>query len=186
MSTKIGIIVGSTRPTRVGRTIADWLYNQVKDTPDVSFDIIDLKEVNLPFLDEPGLPSAGNYQNEHTKKWGEKIAQYDGYIFVTPEYNHGIAAPLKNAIDTIHAEWDRKPVAFVGYGALGGARAIEQLVQVTAQINMVPLPSSAINIIDVWAAIDDQGQVRPENMRGKVDNLTDKLVWWTNVLKDKN
>lgn len=183
MSLKIGIIVGSTRPSRVGRTIADWFYDQVKDTPDVQFDILDLKEENLPFLDEPGLPSAGNYQNESTKRWGAKVDQYDGYIIVTPEYNHGVAAPLKNALDTIYSEWRRKPVAFVGYGAMGGARAIEQLVQIVTQLNMIPASSTAINIFDVWAAIDDDGQVKPENTRGNADKLVENLLWLTKALK---
>ena len=183
MSVKIGIIVGSNRSSRTGRTIADWFFSQVKDTPDVEFEIIDLKEENLPFLDEPNPPMMGNYVNESTKKWAAKIDGYDGFVIVAAEYNHGYTAVLKNALDTLNAEWKRKPVSFVGYGVMGAARAIEQLVEVTAQLNMVPTPSTAVSISDIWAAVDEAGNVKPENMRGDVGKLVENLVWWTTTLK---
>ncbi len=180
---KIGVIIGSVRDVRVGNSIAKWAVGQMPKSTDVEYEIIDLKEWNLPLLNEPNLPAMGDYKNEITKKWSAKISEFDGYIFVTAEYNHGYTAALKNAIDTIYAEWAKKPVAFVGYGALGGARAIEQLVQVTAQLNMVPLPSVAINVIDVWAALDDSGNVKPENVRGNAEKLSESLLWWAQTLK---
>lgn len=183
MDIKIAIIVGTNRPARIGRKVADWAINQLPQQEGVVYELIDIAEVNLPFLNEPKLPSAGDYAHEHTRKWSEKIAGYDGYILVTGEYNHGYPASLKNALDTIYAEWQKKPVAFVGYGALGAARSIEQLVSVTAQIGMVPLPSTSINIIDAWAALDEQGNVKPENIRGNFAKLTDNLLWWVIALK---
>ena len=182
---KIGVIVSTTRPNRVGRTIAEWFMEQVKDVKEAKFELIDLQEENLPFLDEPMSPSMGNYQNEHTKNWGKKIAGYDGYVWVTAEYNHGYPAPLKNAIDTVYAEWAKKPVAFVGYGGLGGVRSIEQLAQVAVQLNMVPLASTGdvVTIVEVWSSIDEVGALKPEYIKGSPEKLTQSLLWWAKVLK---
>jgi NAD(P)H-dependent FMN reductase len=183
MSLKIGVIVGSTRPNRVGRKVADWFMEQVQDMPDVEFELIDLAEVNLPFLDEPKTPDQGDYQHEHTKKWSKIIDPLDGYILVTPEYNRGYPAALKNALDTIYNEWGHKPVGFVGYGGLGATRAIQQLIQVTAHLDMVPLSMPTVNIINLWEAFDDQGKLKPEFTRGNPQKLVEKLLWWANLLK---
>lgn len=183
MNLKIAVIIGSIRPNRVGNNVGEWFIEQVKSTDDVDFDLIDLKDINLPLLNEPDLPAKGNYTNQSTKEWSKKIASYDGFVFVTPEYNHGYSPVLKNAIDTIYSEWAKKPVAFVAYGSLGGVRAVEQLVQVAAQINMVPLPSSQINIIDIWAAFNETGQLNSENIRGSVEKLLDNLIWWATLLR---
>jgi NAD(P)H-dependent FMN reductase len=183
MSLKIGVIVSTTRPTRVGRNIADWFMQQVASTPDVDFQIIDLAEVNLPLLDEPKSPMRGDYQHAHTKAWAKVIDEFDGFVWVTAEYNHGYPAPLKNAIDTLHKEWGKKPVAFVGYGGMGGARAIEQLVAVACEVNMVPLSSTALKIIDVWEALEENGSVKPEYVRGDAASLVKNLIWWAKLLK---
>lgn len=183
MSLKIGVIVSTTRPIRVGPKVAAWFMEQVKNTPDMQFDLIDLAEENLPFLDEPKSASTGEYQHEHTKKWGEKIAGYDGFVWVTAEYNHGPPAPLKNAIDIIYREWAKKPVAFVGYGGMGATRAIEQLVQVAAQVHMVPLTASSLKVIDVWSAFNENDQLQPEFVRGHVEGFLKDLQWWAETLK---
>lgn len=184
MSLKIAVIVGSNRPTRLGPKVADWFMDQVKDTPDVEFELIDLAEVNLPLLDEPLSPMMGQYSHDHTKKWAAKINKMDGFILVTAEYNHGYTAILKNALDYLHAEWAKKPVAFVGYGVLGAAAAVEQLVNVTAQLNMVPLPSSAVKVIDSWGAFDEEGNFSEGNLRGaNPQKLMENLVWWARTLK---
>lgn len=183
MDLKIVVIVGSVRPNRVGLKVAEWFMGQIPKQNRASFDLIDLAEEGLPFLNEPDLPAMGNYQQPSTKKWASKITQYDGFILVTPEYNHGYSPVLKNALDTLYAEWQKKPVAFVGYGSLGASRSIEQLVQVTAQLNMVPIPSSAINVIDLWEAFDDKGNLKPEKVRGNPDKLITNLLWWADVLK---
>ncbi|MEO8785018.1 MAG: NAD(P)H-dependent oxidoreductase, partial [Candidatus Saccharimonadales bacterium] len=111
------------------------------------------------------------------------IAPLDGFVLVASEYNHGYAANLKNALDFLHAEWAKKPVAFVGYGSLGAVAAIEQLVNITAQLNMVPSPSTAVKIIDAWGALDESGAVKADHIRGQVDNLVKSLVWWAETLK---
>jgi NAD(P)H-dependent FMN reductase len=183
MSVKIGIIIGSTRPTRVGKTVADWFHAQIKDTADVEFGMIDLLEEDLPFLSEPESPSTGNYTQEKTKNWSAKISGYDGFIFVTPEYNHAYPASLKNAIDTLFHEWDKKPAAFVGYGGLGGGRAIEQLIPVVARVGMVPLATTTFNVLNVWTAIDENGNVKQESTMGHPEKLVENLVWWARTLK---
>lgn len=183
MSLKIGVIVGSTRPTRVGRRVADWFMQQIANTPDMEFQLLDLAEINLPFLNEPKSPSMGDYVHAHTKKWAATIDALDGFILVTAEYNHGIPAPLKNALDTVYHEWARKPVAFVGYGGLGGARAIEQLIEVTARMEMAPISVNTVNIMNVWAAFDDKGNLKPDHVEGHPEKVLAKLAWWGNTLK---
>lgn len=132
---RIAVIIGSTRPGRVGPQVASWVMDQAKDRP-ATYDLIDLADVNLPFLDEAIPPSMHQYQNEHTKEWAEKIGSYDGFIFVTSEYNHSYPAPLKNAIDYIYAEWNNKSLGLVGYGSLGGARSIEHLRGIAAELQL--------------------------------------------------
>src|SRR5258705_8968517 len=124
---KIAIIVGSTRPGRNGEAVAKWVYEAAKNRSDAEFELVDIKDFNLPLLDEPVPPSLGQYSMPHTKVWAAKIDGFDGYVFVTPEYNHGISGALKNAIDFLFAEWNNKAAGFVSYGGAGGARAVEQL-----------------------------------------------------------
>ena len=133
--TKIAIILGSTRPERKGEVVADWVVKQAAGRP-ATYDLIDLRDHPLPLLDEPVPPSMGQYTNDHTKAWAEVVAPYDGYVFVTPEYNHSTSGVLKNAIDYLYAEWNNKACAFVGYGSLGGARAIEHLRAIASELQM--------------------------------------------------
>lgn len=136
MSKKIAVIIGTTRPSRVGADIADWFVRSVSDTPNTSFEIIDLREVNLPFLDEIHTPNNGPYEKAHTVAWKEQVEQYEGFVFVTAEYNAGYPAPLKNAIDYLGPEWRSKPAAIVSYGWSGGASASAQLRQVLDRLKM--------------------------------------------------
>ena len=182
MSSKIGVIVSTTRPTRVGRVVADWFMEKVKENKDLQFELLDLKEINLPFLSEEKSPSSGEYALEPTKKWSEKIAGLDGFVFVTAEYNNGPPAPLKNAIDSLYHEWDKKPVAFVGYGTYGAARAIDQLVDNTAKVGMMPLSKTVVGIMDPWDSIPDD-TVKEEYVHGNFDGMIANLTWWTELLK---
>src|SRR4051794_27257584 len=125
--TRIGIILGSTRPNRIGGQVADWVFKIASRRRDAEFELVDLRDHPLPHLDEPLPPSFGRYQNDHTKQWAAKIASFDGFVIVTPEYNHGSSGVLKNAIDYLYAEWANKAVGFVSYGGGGGARAVEHL-----------------------------------------------------------
>lgn len=133
---KIEIIIGSTRPRRVGRQVADWLYNQSAAHADGEFAITDLQEWDLPLLNEPAPARDGSYEHAHTKKWSEHIRKADGYIIITSENNAGYPASLKNALDYLHDEWNHKPVGLVGYGWSGGRRAMSQLEQVLKHLHM--------------------------------------------------
>jgi NAD(P)H-dependent FMN reductase len=180
---KIGVIVSTTRPARKGRIVADWFMTKLKDNAAAQFDLIDLKEINLPFLNENLSPAKGVYEHEHTKKWSELISSYDGYIFVTAEYNNGPPAPLKNAIDTLYNEWNRKPVAFVGYGGYGATRSVEQLVNIASKIGMAPLSQTFVGIIKEWESVSSDGKVDESFVMGNTDKLIDNLLWWANALK---
>jgi NAD(P)H-dependent FMN reductase len=133
---KIAIILGSTRPGRNGKGVADWVLGQASGRPGADYELVDLADYPLPHLDEAMPPAMGAYANEHTKTWAAKIASYDGYIFVTPEYNHSTSGVLKNAIDYLYAEWNNKAAAFVSYGSLGGARAIEHLRGIASELQI--------------------------------------------------
>jgi NAD(P)H-dependent FMN reductase len=134
---KIGIIIGSTRPGRLGEPIANWVYQIAKKRTDAEFELVDIKEFNLPLLDEPIPAVMGQYSKPHTKAWAAKIDSLDGFVFVTPEYNHGIPGALKNAIDFLFREWNGKVASFVSYGGAGGTRAVEHLRQVLAHMTTV-------------------------------------------------
>jgi len=133
---KIAIILGSTRPGRNGKAVADWVLAQAQRRTGATYELIDLLDYPLPHLDESLPPTMGQYAGEHTKAWAEKIARYDGYVFVTPEYNRSTSGVLKNAIDYLYAEWNNKAAGFVSYGAIGGARAIEHLRGISAELQI--------------------------------------------------
>ena len=133
---KIGIILGSTRPGRNGESVARWVLEQAEKRADAQFELVDVKDYNLPLLDEPMPPIMGQYAKEHTKSWAAKIASLDAYIFVTAEYNHSIPGALKNAIDYLYAEWVNKAAGFVSYGGAGGVRAVEHLRQVMGEMQI--------------------------------------------------
>ena len=124
---KVGIITGSTRPNRKSLDVAKWVLEAARKRSDAEYELVDIKDFELPLLDEPIPPSMGKYQQPHTKRWAAKIASLDAFVFVSPEYNHGIPGALKNAIDFLFAEWNHKAAGFVSYGGAGGARAVEQL-----------------------------------------------------------
>ncbi len=134
--TKIGIILGSTRPGRNGEAVARWVLDVASQRGDAEYELVDLLDYKLPHLDEALPPSMGQYSQPHTREWAHKIASFDGFIMVTPEYNHSTSGVLKNAIDYLFAEWNNKAVGFVSYGAMGGARAVEHLRLVAGELQM--------------------------------------------------
>jgi NAD(P)H-dependent FMN reductase len=174
---KVLVIVASTRPGRVGRAIADWFYAQVtRQQSGVQFELVDLVDWDLPMLDEPIPAKAHMYQHDHTKKWSAKVAEADGYIIVTPEYNHGYSASLKNALDYLYQEWAGKPVAFVGYGMGGGQLAVQQLHQVVDYLQMQPLPEQ-VAIVFEHDMFDEHHQlVDPDRTLAKYTNITQELA----------
>lgn len=178
---KILIVSGSNRPNRKTTSLAQWVYDYAKNNSDMTFEFVDLAELNLPFLDEPAPPLYGNYQQDHTKKWAEIVSAADGFIFVTPEYNHGYPAVLKNAIDFLGTEWRRKPVAFVAHGSNGGVRAVEQLKNVINQLHMVPVNTGVSFSFSDW---DEQTNFIPNEKANKqLSAQLEDLKWWTDALK---
>src|SRR6266446_4280031 len=143
--TVISVIVGSTREGRFSEKPAKWILQHLKKRKGVDARLLDLRDYPMPFFDQPltpAMPGRSPYENEVVKKWTAAIAASDGFIFVTPEYNHGIAAVLKNAIDWVYPEWNRKAAAFVSYGSVMGARSVEQLREVMIEIQIAPIRSS--------------------------------------------
>lgn len=183
MSLRIAIIVGTTRPNRRGRLVGQWVFDSLPKKSGVVYELIDLASENLPFLADQAEPGEQKYDQESTKSWSKKIDSFDGYIWVTSEYNAGPPAPLKNAIDTLYKEWGKKPVAFVGYGWMGAVRSIEKLITTASRMNMVPLSAPAIHIIDIGRAIDEESKVNPEHVRGNFGRFEQNLVWWAQILK---
>jgi NAD(P)H-dependent FMN reductase len=178
---KIGIIIGSTRPGRNGEAVAKWVYELAQKRSDAELELVDLATFELPLLDEPAPPSTAQYIRPHTRAWSAKIASFDGYVFVTPEYNHGPSGALKNAIDFLHNEWINKAAAFVGYGGTSGARAIEQLrlvmgalqvATVTAQVGLSMFTDFEKFSVFKPAAIHEQN----------VHRMLDQLVAWSGAL----
>lgn len=180
---KIQIIFASTRDGRQGEKVAKWVLSLAKQKKDVEFEYIDLKQWNLPFYNDPIEPSEGKYSYDYTKKWSEKISEGEGYIIVTPEYNHGYPAPLKNALDLLYKEWNKKPVAFVSYGgSAGGARAVEQLKQVVLELQMVPI-YEAVHLYRFFNLFDEEGNLKEERFQKAADKLLDSLIHWVEVLR---
>lgn len=166
----VKIILGSIRTQRAGIQVANWVLEEVKRyTGPLNFEFIDLKEVNLPFMDEPVSPMASDdYVHDHTKEWSQRIKEADGFIFITPEYNHGYSPVLKNAIDFLFKEWQDKPVLFVGYGGSGARDSIRQLREVVTFIGMKPLEGQ-VGIGKIWEG------VKEENTRGNLLELINTL-----------
>jgi NAD(P)H-dependent FMN reductase len=133
---RIGIIVGSTRPGRVGDQVARWVLEHAEPRGDAEYELVDLADFALPHLDEALPPSLGQYANAHTRAWAEKVASFDGFVFVTPEYNHSTSGALKNAIDFVYGEWNNKAAALVSYGSAGGVRAAEHLRLVLGEVQI--------------------------------------------------
>jgi NAD(P)H-dependent FMN reductase len=155
------IIVGSTRPGRVGLPVARWALDAATESGLFDpIDFADLAVIDLPFLDEPKHPRLRQYQHQHTKDWSRRVDAADAVVLVTPEYNHGMSAPLKNAIDYLHHEWTYKPVGFVSYGGVsGGTRAVQMIKQVVSAFPMVPVP--AVTLPWVHQLLDGDGVIQP-------------------------
>ena len=178
------VIIVSTRPGRKGPAIANWIFELAKQHPDFDTELVDLAQVNLPFLDEPNHPRLRQYQHEHTKAWSKTIEQSDAFIIVTPEYNFSFPATIKNALDYLHSEWQYKPVAFVSYGGVAaGTRAVQMLKQVVTTLKMMPMFES-INIPSFTKFIDDQGVFHSEpGMDKAAKAMLDELARWATTLR---
>jgi NAD(P)H-dependent FMN reductase len=171
------IIVGSTRPGRAGAPIAQWFASRAKDHGGFDVNVVDLAEVGLPLLDEPNHPRLRQYTRQHTKDWSAIVDAADAFVFVTPEYNYGYPASIKNAIDYLHQEWNHKPVGFVSYGGVAaGTRAVQQLKQVVTTLRMLPVFDS-VNIPFHTQFLDSDGVFHPNEVLDQAaDAMLNELV----------
>lgn len=181
---KIGIIIGSTRPGRVGDQVAQWVYDQATSTrPDAEFELIDLKDYNLPHLDEAIPPSRGMYAHDHTKEWSAKIDGFDGFIFVTPEYNHAPSGALKNAIDFLYREWNNKAAGLVSYGSSGGIRAAEALRSILGEVQIADVRQQ----VSFSLATDFENYTTLKPVTGpqvqQLHTQFDQLIAWARALQ---
>jgi NAD(P)H-dependent FMN reductase len=179
---RIAVIIGSTRPGRNGEAVGKWVYEVARKRTDAEFELVDLAEFNLPLFDEPMPPMFGQYRHNHTRVWSAKIASFDGYVFVTPEYNHGIPGALKNAIDFLHHEWINKAPGFVGYGATMGARAVESLRLVMAELQVATVRAQVG--LSLFTDFENFSVFKPAEMHGKyLNDMLDQLIAWSGALK---
>jgi NAD(P)H-dependent FMN reductase len=182
---QIGIVIGSTRPSRFGEKPAAWIHGIASKRADLDFEVIDLRDYPLPLFDEPVSPAWGPIKNDVAQRWGAKLAGLDGFILVTPEYNHGPSAVLKNALDYAYKEFVRKPVAFVGYGGVGAARAVEQLRLVAVELQMVSVKNAVHIGGNDFLGLLLQGKSFDEfpHLAQSAEGMLDELAWWAGVLK---
>lgn len=178
---KVAIIIGSTRPNRKGEDVARWVHDTIKQRKDAEFELVDIKEFNLPLLDEPQPPSMGNYTQPHTKAWAVKIASFDAFIFITPEYNHGTSAALKNSVDFLYKEWHNKSCGFVSYGSSGGTRAVEQLRLVMGEIQIADVRAQVT--LSLQHDFENFSVFKPGAYQAKaVHAMVDQVLAWGEAL----
>ncbi|MBI4084957.1 MAG: NAD(P)H-dependent oxidoreductase [Candidatus Liptonbacteria bacterium] len=185
---KIKIIIGSTRQNRFGDKPAKWIHEEAKKKDEIEAELLDLRDWPLPFYNEPTSPSmvkGGAYPNEIARKLAAKIEEADAFIVVTPEYNHSTSGVLKNALDSVYAEWNRKAVGFVAYGSVGGARAVEHLRGIVVELQMAPI-RSAIHIPQPWNLLDENGNLKNgaiDSFKNTADAFLNQLIWWAKALR---
>lgn len=180
---RIATVIGSTRPGRVGESVARWVHDLAQRRDDAQFELIDIRRFDLPLLDEPVPASMGQYSKPHTKKWAETIDTFDGFVFVTPEYNHGTSGALKNALDFLYAEWNDKVAGFVGYGSAGGTRAVESLRLVMAELQVATVRNQVA--LSLFTDFEDMTEFKPHPRNEEsVADMLDQLIAWGGAMKD--
>jgi NAD(P)H-dependent FMN reductase len=186
--TIISVIVGSTRQGRFSEKPAQWIFEHLRKRKEIEARLLDLRDFPMPFFDQavpPSMPGRPPYPNEVVQKWTAQIGASDGFVFVTPEYNYGTSAVLKNAIDWVYPEWNRKAAAFVSYGSAMGARAVQQLRETAIEVQMAPIRSSVpLPVATLWAHFQG-GDVNKglAEMDQQAAAMIDDLLWWTSALK---
>jgi NAD(P)H-dependent FMN reductase len=179
---RIAIIIGSTRPGRKAEAVAKWVYEIAQKRSDAEFELVDIKDFNLPLLDESMSPTLGQYTKEHTKVWAAKVDSFDAYVFVTPEYNHATSGALKNAIDFLYKEWNNKAAGFVSYGGAGGARAVEQLRLVLAEVQIATVRNQVL--LSMFTDFENFSVFKPASQHEKsVNSMFDQIIAWGSALK---
>jgi NAD(P)H-dependent FMN reductase len=178
----VAIIIGSTRPGRNGEAVGQWMHEIANKRGDANFELVDIKDFNLPLLDEPIPPSMGQYSKEHTQTWSAKIDSFDAFVFVTAEYNHGIPGALKNAIDFLFKEWNNKVAGFVGYGSAGGVRAVEQLRLVMAELKVATVRSQVQ--LSLFTDFENFTKLKPSPFQEKSANtMLSEVIAWGSAMK---
>jgi len=179
---RIAIVTGSTRPNRNNIAVARWVFELAAKRRDAMFELVDIQDYQLPLLDEPLPPALGRYAQPHTKRWAARIASFDGYIFVTPEYNHGTSGALKNAIDYLYAEWQHKAAGFVAYGGTGGIRAVENLRLVMGNLMVADVtPQVALSL---FTDFENFSVFRPDPRHAsEVHAMLDQVIAWSGALR---
>lgn len=181
---KIGVIISSTRPTRFGEAPAKWILEKANARPEIAAEIVDLRDFNLPFFDEVASNAWAPSQSPEAVRWQNKISEFDGFIFVTAEYNRAITGALKNAIDQAYTNWNKKAFGAVGYGTVGGARAIENLRTIAVELQMVSTRSAVhIGGADFFAVHPGFGGTKTLNdldasLGASAKDMLDQLIWW--------
>ncbi|MDQ3869016.1 MAG: NAD(P)H-dependent oxidoreductase [Thermoproteota archaeon] len=179
---RVAVILGSTRPGRNGEAVAKWVYDVAKKRTDAEYEYMDIKDYELPLLDEPIPPSLGRYSKDHTKAWAAKIDSFDAFVFVTAEYNHGIPGALKNAIDFLFKEWNNKVAGFVGYGSAGGVRSVEQLRLVMAELQVATVRSQVQ--LSLFTDFENFSVFKPAPYQEtSINTMLDQVISWGNALK---
>jgi NAD(P)H-dependent FMN reductase len=179
---KLAIIVGSTRPGRKAEAVARWVHEIASRRNDAEYAIVDIQDFDLPLLDEPVPPSQHKYSKPHTKTWAKKIDAFDGYVFVTPEYNHSTSGALKNAIDFLYREWNNKAAGFVGYGSAGGARAVEQLRLIASELQIAHVRAQVM--LSLFTDFENFTVFKPRSQHERsVNAMLDQLIAWAGALK---
>ncbi|WBU62699.1 NADPH-dependent FMN reductase [Paracoccus aerodenitrificans] len=183
---RIAVIIGSTRQARFADKPAKWLMDQLAGRDDMDFELLDLREFDLPLFDEAASNLWMPSEDPKAVAWQNKIGEFDGYIFLTPEYNHSVNGALKNALDQAYKEWNRKPAAAFGYGGVGAARAVEHLRGIAVELQMVPL-RNAVHLgggefmkVSPLGANGDMSEVA-EVLKPSLDSMLDELKWWANA-----
>ena len=180
---RIAIIVGSTRPGRTAAKVADWVYEIARERDDAEFEVVDIADFDLPLLDEPAPPAAGQYSRPHTFAWSAAIDGYDGFVFVTPEYNRSTSAALKNAIDFLYREWNGKAAGFVGYGNTGGARAIEHLRTIMGELQVADVREQVS--LSIFHDFENWTELRPQPRQvAALQTMLDQVVAWSVALSE--
>jgi len=180
---RLAIIVGSTRPGRKAEDVARWVYEIARQRNDAQVELVDIQDFNLPLLDEPVPPSMGQYNNEHTRVWAAKIASFDAFVFVTPEYNHGTSGALKNAIDYLYAEWNNKAAGFVSYGSAGGVRAVEHLRLVMGELMVADVRAQVA--LSLFTDFENFSTFKPAQHHEKsVMTMLDQVISWGMALRN--
>jgi NAD(P)H-dependent FMN reductase len=179
---RIAIILGSTRPGRKTEPVARWVFDHARQRGDAEYELVDIAEFDLPLLDEPVPPSQHKYSKDHTKRWSEKIASFDGYVFVTPEYNHSTSGALKNAIDFLYSEWNNKAAGFVSFGSAGGTRAVEHLRLIMGELQIADVRSQVA--LSLFTDFENFSTFKPQPLHEKsLKSMLDQLLAWSGAMK---